>query len=192
MMREEINQMKTLLLIPIFILFSLSSANAQNTFWMGDPPNQKIRQNQASEWLNCFKKVEEQIPTLSPSERTWLETEVNNELAKGKYTQRALTAMESREYHIYITRPHLEKIINNLTLLANSKSLERNREMVTWSFLANQFMDGTFWRSISSLVDRKIVNEKICYLHEQKSVYFEGFVMQAQVIIRRVIINHLN
>lgn len=181
--------MRTLLLIPIFILFSLSSANAQNTFWMGDPPNQKIRQDQASEWLKCFKKVEEQIPTLSPSEKRWLETELDTELAKGKVTQRSLTARKSSEYNIHIARSHLEEIIYYLTLLANNKSVERNKEMITWSLLAHQFMDGDFWQSISVLVDQKIVNKKIDNI---EAFYFENFVLKAQFIIRRVITNYLN
>lgn len=181
--------MKVVTFVSIFIVFFSSSANANNSFWMGDPPNQKIRQDQAVEWLNCLKKVQEQIPTLSPAEKRWLEVEVDNELAKGIYTQRALAAMESKEYNIRIARSHMEQIIFTLTSLANNKSIENNKEMITWALLAQQFMDLTFWQSISDLVDRKIIDNEICGL---KAFYFENFVSQAEVIIRRVIINHLN
>ncbi len=134
-------------------------------------------------------KVQEQIPTLSPAEKGWLETEVDNELAKGKYTRRALEAMDSREYHIRVARSRMEDIIVTLTLLANSKSIEKNKEMINWALLAHQFMDTGLWISISVLVDRKIVDKKICNL---ESLYSENFVLQSQAIIRRVIINHLN
>jgi hypothetical protein len=180
--------MKVMTFLFIFVLFFLSSANAKNTFWMGDPPNQEIRQNQAAKWLNCFLKVQEQIPTLSPAEKRWLEVEVDNELAKGTYTQRAMAAMESREYNIRVARSHIERIISTLTLLSKNKLVEKNREVIAWARLVNHFLYYEFWQSLSDLVDRKIIDKEICgYTH----VYFINFATQAREIIRRVITHHL-
>jgi hypothetical protein len=79
--------MQLLIFVSILVLLVPSPINAASTFWWGDPPNRKIRQDQASEWLNCLKKVQDQIPTLSPAEKGWLETEVDKELAKGTHTR---------------------------------------------------------------------------------------------------------
>lgn len=180
------------LILSTSIILLFSSAYAESTFWKGDPPNRKVRQAQAFVWLSCLKKVENQIPTISPAEKKWIETEYDKELEREKYrklTQRALAAMDSREYHIRLARSHMEEIIYNLTLLSNNKPVERNREMIMWARLADQFINQTFWRSVSVLVNRKIIDREICDL---KALYFENFVLQAQAIIRRVITNHLN
>ena len=181
--------MKVVTFLSIFMLFFSSSANAKNTFWMRDPPNKKVRQEQAAEWLNCFRKVEDQIPTLSPAEKRWLEVEVDNELAKGTYTRRAMEAMESKEYNIRVARSHLEELNLTLTLISDNKSVDKNFVMMNWALLANQFIDFNFWQSITYLVDHKIIDKEICGL---KDFYLSNFTLQTQAIIRRVIINHLN
>ena len=183
--------LKSLILSTLIILL-FSSAYAESTFWRGAPPNRKVRQAQACVWLSCLKKIENQIPTLSPAEKRWIETEYDKELERDEYrklTRRALSAMDSREYHIRLARSQIEEIINNLTFLANNKAVERNREMIMWALLTHKFINGDFWRSISVIVDRKIIDKEICDL---ETLYFENFVLQAQAIIQRVIINHLN
>ena len=173
----------------IMLLFSL--AYAGSTFFWGDPPNRKVRQAQASDWLSCLKKLENQIPTLSPAEKRWIETEYDKKLEREKYrklTLRASAAMDSKEYHIRLTRSHIGELINTVTLLADNKPIERNKEVEAWAVLAHQFINGEFWRSISVLVERKIIDKKIC---DYEALYFENFVLQAQAIIQRVIISHL-
>jgi len=179
------------LVLTTLIMLLFSSAYAESTFFGGHPPNRKVRQAQASAWLSCLKKLENQIPTLSPAEKRWIETEYDKELEREKYrklTRRASAAMDSKEYHIRLTRSHIRELINTLTLLADNKPIERNKEVEAWAILAHQFINGEFWRSISVLVERQIIDKKIC---DYEALYFENFVLQAQAIIQRVIISHL-
>jgi len=180
-----------LLILTTSVMLLFPPAYAESTFFGGDPPNRKVRQAQASVWLSCLKKLENQIPTLSPAEKRWIETEYDKELEREnyrKYTRRASAAMDSKEYHIRLARSHMGELIDTLTFLADNKPIEMNKEVEAWAILSHQFMNGEFWRSISVLVERQIIDKKICHY---EALYFENFILQAQAIIKRVIISHL-
>jgi hypothetical protein len=56
------------------------------------------RLNQARQWRDEFARLNAEIPTLSPEERCWLKTEVDDTIAAagGTYTTRSLAAMDSK------------------------------------------------------------------------------------------------
>src|SRR5579871_3299638 len=70
---------------------SISSANWTVT--------RESRRAQANDWLREISRIDEQIPTLSPSEQAWLKVEYDDEIARnnGSTTARANRARYGRE-----------------------------------------------------------------------------------------------
>lgn len=171
----------------LLILFS-AFANAQIKY-DGEPPNRILRRQQALEWINCFSKLEKQIPTLSPAEKKWLENEMGTALGGGELTRRAFNAMFSREHEIYVARSYLPGIIHILIQLAGDEPIEKSKEIKVWAQLANQFIDAVFWESISNMVGRGVIESDVCGI---KELYLVNFARKAQALIKNIIINYLN
>jgi len=148
------------------------------------------RQKQAEDWRNGFARLESQIPTLSPAEQGWLQTEVSNEIANagGRYTARALAAMRSREYQISVARSSLPGILAILGVLADPKPLSMCREIELWTEYAAETTDPRFWDAMSELVRLNTVDAKI---NGVESFYFEDHVMWAHMILSDIVVPSL-
>lgn len=177
----------------ILIMAPASRVSGVEEFWRGEFPNFLIRQTQAKEWLNDFTSIEKQIPTLSPSEKAWLHREIDQGLAGGTITPRALRAMDSKEYHIRYTRKHLEGLINALSAISEKKFQDKKQEILFWTIASKAMMDYQLWQSVHALINEGIVDKKISSV--EKYVRYLGYldiVLQSATIIERVVIPYLN
>jgi len=152
----------------------------------GHHPTTKRRSPKAAhEWLEGFKRLDQEIPTLSPREREWLEREYDNQVASGRFTPRALAAMDSPEYQKRIARERLDRILFALGVLVNAGNLPAETEVKAWVELASGMMDPELWQAVTALVERKAVSSEI---NGVKQFYLENHVGWAQGVLNRVVV----
>ena len=165
-----------------------SPCYADRAFWTGDvPPAPASRATQAREWLEGFRALDRQIPTLSPSESAWLKREYDDQIASasGRFTSRAIAATDSTEYHKRVAGEHLDKLLLVVGTLATSERLAEQQEIRLWIALATAMMDSQFWQSVKVLVERKLVSPEI---NGVKEFYLQNHVGWAQTILNRVVL----
>ena len=73
-------------------------------------------------------------------------------------------------------------------ITASSASGNEKAEAVQWLRLASLFLDKTFWQAIDSLVERKIVSNKI---NGVSGVYYENHVLWAQQMLDGLITGYV-
>ncbi len=125
------------------------------------------RQQEAQEQLASLKKLNSQLSTLSPDEKKWLQTEYYDELKSHQYhyTNRALAAMNSKEYLLHEAKPQVEEIIGILTKLSNS-GLSEKREIYLWANLISLYLNIGLWDNLVMLageygiVEKDLITEK--------------------------------
>ena len=176
------------------VLFSFFATFA--TFGVGQGSfghfrDEEYRQNRAKQWREEFTKLNAQIPTLSPAEERWLNTEIDDTIAEaeGKYTSRALEAMDSREYQIRVTKPHVQALIRILDRIVSSSYRNESQEALLWAQLVALFISQEFWQSIDHLVRLNIFEEKTGILDGR---YHENHVLWGQQILYDVVITYLS
>ena len=176
-----------------FVLLNVHAAVAQadlRAFWQGPPPNRAVRLAQAQDWQRGFSVLDGEVPTLSPAESAWLRREYDEQIAgsDGKFTPRALAAMESREFHVRRAREHLDVLLPVVARLSSSKSLDERAEITDWARIAALIADGPFWSSVEDLKKRGLVNSEVNgvkdFLHQTHSMW-------ASVVITRVVVPYL-
>lgn len=142
-------------------------AETHNVPWTTDA---KSRQQHALKYYQEFQRLDEQIPTLSPAEKTWLKTEFDETIAAAGncYTKRALDAMSSREYNVRVAKDHVAEIIAVLKPLSDGSCRDLGGEATQWTRLASLFMDSSFWDAIGDLIDRKIISPEINGISHEK------------------------
>jgi len=69
-------------------------------------------------------KVDEHIPSLSPSQREWLEKELE-EYKKTRNNYRIIEIMNTKEYKINIVKNHLSSMIDKLNLITKTPPLKK-------------------------------------------------------------------
>jgi hypothetical protein len=182
--------LKTLawLLITVMVLIAsnLNAAEPFNAFWK----SRQSRQEEAQRWLDGFRRLNSQIPTLSPAEQLWLKTEIDDEIARAgnKYTKRALDAMNSREFDLSIAKPHAEQILRVLSELSRPALSEKKLEVILWTQLSSLFMDHEFWQAVDGLVRRGIIGKKI---NGVESNYNLTFTLWAKFIVDKIVVCYL-
>jgi hypothetical protein len=173
----------------IVLWVSASPSSAEREFWMGTaPPPRTVRVKQALEWLEGFKRLNQQIPTLSPREQEWLEREYDNQVGPGRFTPRARAAFDSPEYQKRLARERLDQILFALGVLVNAEQLTTATEVQAWAELASGMMDPQLWQSVTVLVERKSVSPEI---NGVKQFYLENHVAWAQGVLNRVVVPYL-
>lgn len=119
--------------------------------------NKELRMKEASSLLSALRAMDKQVPVLSPAEEKWLDGEINS--GDGKFTDRVLRAMGSREYDISIAKSQFARLLSDLQLLSDNK-LSCKDEVLMWAEVASWIPDAKFWQAVESLVERKIVTKK--------------------------------
>ena len=153
-------------LLIIAIIVSMVSSEANAWIIRGYKPGlletRLGRQQDAREQLTSFKKLNSQLPTLSPNEKKWVQTEYYDEIksAHGHFTKRAIAASNSKEYLLHKAKPQVEKIIGILTELSNS-GLSRKREVYLWANLSSLYLNVEFWGNFPMLAEYGIVEKDL-------------------------------
>jgi hypothetical protein len=149
-----------------------------------------LRKGEARNWRQQFANLDKQIPTLSPAEELWLRTEIDDSIrdAGGVYTKRALDAMDSREYALRVTKPHLRQLIGTLDRIIASDPPGQKAEIRLWTEFASSLMAKKFWQEIDRLVSLKIVGKTVDGVD---SFYFENHVLRAQDILLNIVLPNI-
>ena len=191
---KEIRHMQKLLmqgLVTLALLFSTLSVLAQDGLALdAPPPSGDVRRTIAKQLASEFMTLDRQIPTLSPSQARWLQTEYKDEIAYAgnRYTPRAIAAMDSLEYQIFIVKPRNAAILETFTRIATGNVQDKNHEIALWSSAASWFVDFQYWQAVKRLVERGAVQKKIGHVDD---FYFENYTTQAQAVLLKIVIPYL-
>jgi len=178
--------------IAIMVLMA-SKVNAtypEDMFGLSGKSQQQLQQKAQKE-LKEFRKLNAQIPTLSPAEQSWLWTEYDDEIARAgnRWTKRALAATNTKEYDLRLAKPHVEQIIKVLSQLSRPSISDQRSKVILWAKLASLYMDYGFWQAIEGLVQKGIVDKKI---NGREYGYYINHAEWARGIINVIVIGYLN
>ena len=169
------------------VFFSLLSIHAFGQGWWETP---QTRQAHALKLQRDFEALYDQIPTLSPSEERWLKTEYDDTIAAsgGHYTERAVSAMDTRAWSIRVAKPHALKIKSELVMLGMRNN--RAQEARHWTRIAVLLMDNEFWQAIDDLQQRGVIDKQ----HLQFLGEFHGptATLWAQQILKEVVLPYFD
>jgi hypothetical protein len=143
--------------ISLAFLFLITVPSVGQNEWYKNPQN---RQAHALQLQRNFEALNAQIPTLSPSEERWLKTEIDDTIAAngGRYTKRAMDAMESRAWNIRVAKPHAQQIVADLGPL--TRQLDRTKETRQWARISALLIDHDFWQAVEDLQQRKVIDKQ--------------------------------
>jgi predicted GTPase len=148
----------------VFFVVSFCMLCQANTGRLGTPlfngeRNRESRVQYAKELSSFFKKIDESIPSLSPSQREWLEKELR-ESKKTKNFYREVEVFNTKEYNIHVVKMKLKSWIGGLNLVIQEKQL--NREVYIWSVIAEELVRTDFWSSLHVLmVEHNLVDKNL-------------------------------
>jgi hypothetical protein len=152
-------------------------------------PNAELRRALAKKYAATFAQLDRQIPQLSPRQETWLKGEYHEQIAAAgnRYTQRALAAMNSPEYQIYVAKPKTGEIAAVMSRIA-SGTQNKAAEIALWTTAAYMLIDYEYWQAVGSLVDRKTIQPKIGHVD---SYYHQNYALQAQGILSKIVVPYI-
>lgn len=146
-------------------------------------PDREGRRALARDFEATFAALDQQVPTLSPSQEKWLQTERDQARAS-----RSLAAMDSIEYQISVVKPRTRVIIATLERIYAGKTADKNEEVALWAQLCVWLSDHQYWQAVRALGDKRVVREKI---EGDDSLYFENFTNTAHAVLEKIVIPHL-
>lgn len=192
----------TAISILIFIVFYFISheATAKEYGTPQLPPfsgaQNKNGRNLYAKTLSTFlHKIDEFIPSLSPSERTWLDKELE-EYYKSKNINRYLAISKSKEYKSDNVKKHLESMIEKLDEIMKANKL--NKEIYLWSRLSEDLMKVDFWSQLHILiVDEGLIDKNLFYSDandkaDQYLFYVNNAISPATSILKNIIQPYVN
>jgi hypothetical protein len=153
----------TIYLLLMALIGSVNAQSSSRAFWEGPAPGRQARIAQAQEWRNGFRILDQQIPTLSPAEAAWIKREYDDQITSngGKFTPRAIEAMNSKEFQARRARQHLDLLMPIIGRLAGRAYGNEREEVTDWARFASLMMDGPFWSATTDLVKRGLVKPEI-------------------------------
>ena len=157
--------------------------------------NKEGRHSYAKELSSFFKNLDEYIPSLSPSQKEWLDKELK-EYDRSKNISRYWQISGTKEYRINSIKIHIDSISLVLELIPKSKILQN--EIYLWSLISEELLKVDFWSSLHILIEEHgIVDKKIFYSDPSKSIdqygfYLNNATIQASQIISNIIQPYLN
>lgn len=167
----------------------LAFAQEHGTPQIGTMQDIKGRVQYAKELQSFLKKIDDSIPTLSPSQREWLEKELG-EYEKSGNTRRYLEIFQAKEYKIKTVKNHLGSMVSTLNSIIKKPPLKD--EAYFWSLIAEELMDVELWSILNILIDEfSLVDSKLFvgrYVkNDQCFFYHSNGILPASQIIRNVI-----
>lgn len=120
----------------------------------------------ATDLQQSFKGLQDQLPTLSPREEEWLRKEVDGTIATsgGRYTERAMSAMESREYGLRVVGRNtlsLLVVLKQLTIPDPQPARITLREIGLWANVVSHLIDVGFWQEVEKLIRLRVIRPNV-------------------------------
>lgn len=144
------------------------------------------RRKYAEKWRDSFQRLNDQTPALSLAERGWLKNEYDDAIAAagGRYTPRALAAMESRAYQLRVAKPHTTEIVNSLDDVLRASPVDAE-VAARWTYAVSLLMDRSYWYAIEQLVEMGVVDPGI---NGVTTLYYENHVLWSQSVLVDVVL----
>jgi len=118
-----------------------------------EPLDGHLRQQIAVELLERMKIIDDPIPTLSPSERRWLEIE--REASKNN-VDRLVNMLRSKESSLEKAKHGSSQLVLGLRGIVGGAN-DTKEEVLLWTMVSYHFVDQMFWEALNDLVERKLV-----------------------------------
>tara|TARA_Y100001937_G_scaffold127565_1_gene200195 strand:+ start:376 stop:918 length:543 start_codon:yes stop_codon:yes gene_type:complete len=157
----------------------------------GQKDYRELHVMQAKKMLANYDLINKQVPTLSPSEKKWLDKEVLKPLSKPNsvYTRRILSGMDSKEYQIHVVNTGTEDIISYLNQIIDRKDLKYLQEIEIWIILVKKIIDFNYWQSMEILIDMGIIKEDSFGIKKATN-HLANQNLQAEYIIDNIILRN--
>jgi hypothetical protein len=156
-------------------------------------PNRDARLLYAKTLSTFLHKIDEYIPSLSPSERTWLNEELK-EYNKSKNINRLFAVQDSKEYKSDYVKKHIESMTDKLDEIIKTHKL--NKEVYLWSRLTEDLMDPDFWEKLHILADDGLIDKKLFSAYSPKKdqyiFYINNAKFPATSILKNIVQPYLN
>ncbi len=162
---------------------------AMEAFSTGKPLTAEDRRVLARSWLASIRKLNNAVPTLSPSESAWLKREIGDEIARngGRFTERSLAALDSAENQTALAGRFVADATAHLDRLSVGGLPERE-EALLWAALASTFLDRAAQEAVEGLVKRGRVPASA---RPMPAPYVENVAMWGKGILDQMVIPHL-
>jgi hypothetical protein len=156
--------LKKTFVILIFIHFLVPFT--KNYALSGEIPDYTIaetRRKYAQNLIEFLKKIDDSLPTLSPSQKEWLEKEFK-EYEKTENHLRIYEVTQSKEYNIHFAKENTQDLIEKL----NSNILyiqydNKKLEMYTWLLISINLLEARYWNAIVTLGEMGLIDKKIFF-----------------------------
>ena len=153
---------------------------------IGEIENGKGRKIYAKKLYTFFSKIDEYIPSLSPSQRDWLEKEWKA-YRKNQISQRYFEIINSKEYMIDCVRTAHTLILGKLALIV--VAAEQKEELSLWTDITVYLIDTVYWQNLYRLTEKGLVDKKFFGLKELWGE--DNFFVNNGVIPVEQILNHI-
>jgi hypothetical protein len=163
------------------------AAYCAGVVWPTDALNREMRRDLATQWQASFATLDAQIPSLSPSQQAWLKTEYEDELRRGGMTTRAISAMKSLEFQIYIAKPRVQQIRRLLSNIATDDAHSQKTEVAIWTEVSYRLSDYSLWEAVEELSRRRVIRGDV---NGFKSFLFLNHAEWGRTILERITLPH--
>lgn len=177
--------------VTVLLALVTTALNAGDEFWQGtEPPGRSSRTTVAERLATEARKMAASVPTLSPSQQEWVRVEITDAIdsAGNRYTPKALNAMDSKEYDIFVAKPRMESLATILERIASGRLSQRD-EVVLWAEATVYLSDSKLWQAVDSLVSRGVVDAAL--LGEHRRLFFHNQAIKAHYITARILVPYL-
>lgn len=122
-------------------------------------PNMRIQL--AKEWSIDIKKLNEAIPTLSPSQQEWLRREYDENNVPYGNVRRAIEASNSKEYNIHAAKSIAAANADLISKLASGEIKDLRKETALWAALSANLLNYDANIAIMKLANMRILEYSI-------------------------------
>ncbi|MEY9198432.1 hypothetical protein ABIA16_003548 [Sinorhizobium fredii] len=138
--------------------------------------------------LVAFGKIDAKIPTLSPSEASWLKTEYDDQLAANgnRYNERSLAASGSLEFAKKAAKDHTQGVIATAGAIKDYE-MDNGLEVEAWAKLDAMIIDVQYAQNIVKLKNAGLLAESD--LPRPSQFFQQNMTLFGQCILRDVIAN---
>lgn len=169
------------------VLVLLSQGTATRSYQY-DAMNREQRVELAKRLRNNLVKLREGLPTLSPEQRRWLESESKAAEAARQTgaASRYLSLLDSYELNLDRSNKSLDLILQAVDEILKP-SVPPREEVLHWSVVASAYMSRDFWQQLHKVADRGHLDVDLLNFVNGTSRDLELNVANASVYSQRVL-----
>lgn len=181
------------------VAFMYLPAFGAHTPQIGTEENREGRLRYAKELSSFLEKIDNQIPSLSPSQEEWLIKEIGEPSKPRPITKKYLEVMQSKEYNINVVKSNLNSMIyflDRIVFTSKNKILwDEKDDIRRWLVIVDGLMDFDFWQDLITLIEVfKVVDSKLVDYDSEMNIsqvgyvfYLQNGMLPARQILRNII-----